>query len=132
VCSSDLGQSLDLVVQDAEVAFDYGGSALTDGVLGGWLPARDVLEAIASLDLGGQIPIQLVRTVLAAQADIDAVPPGPTSTPCTEDTVDEDCEPGQGCEDQSCVEPDDRCDALSVGVRFTAVPATIVGIAPAE
>jgi hypothetical protein len=77
-----------------------------------------------------EIPVSLVRSVLAAQADIDALAPGATGVSCDQDTVTEDCQPGQTCEGGFCVEPAGRCDALSVGLLFTAVPAMIEGVTP--
>lgn len=145
----DQGLELDLAIQQAQIRFAYAEGGLTDGIVGGWVDNESILEALQNLDLGDvQIPVQLVRTVLAAQADIDSVEPGPTGNVCTADDVGDVCQPGQsccppgaseadcrsaGCPEGSsceCIEPEGRCDALSLGLRFSAVPATISGISP--
>jgi len=126
------GQSLDLGIEQAQISFDYSEDGLTRGKIGGFVRNETLLEALNNLQLSVDIPEQLVRTVLASQADIDALEPGPTDNACTEDTVAEDCSSGQTCEGGFCVEPDGNCDALSLGLVFTAVPAHISGIAPAQ
>jgi hypothetical protein len=145
----DQGLELDLAIQRAQIVFRYSDSGLTEGIVGGYVDNEAILDALQNLDLGDvEIPVQLVRTVLAAQADIDAIPPGPTTTVCTGETVGDDCQPGQRCcppsaadedcvitgcpggESCQCIEPDGRCDALSLGLRFSAVPAAISGISP--
>lgn len=126
------GLELDLAIQQAQVTFHYSESGLTQGIVGGYVSNEAILAALQNLDLGDVvIPVQLIRTVLAAQADIDAIPEGPTATACTAKTVADDCQPGQACDGGFCTEPQGRCDAISLGLRFTAVPATILGIAPA-
>lgn len=126
------GLELDLAIEKAQVVFHYSADGLTEGIVGGYVATEAILIALQNLDLGDvEIPVQLVRTVLSAQADIDAIPPGPTETSCTTETVADDCQPGQTCEAGFCNEPSGRCDALSLGLRFTAVPATIDGIAAA-
>jgi len=129
----DQGLELDLAIQRAQIVFHYSDSGLTEGVVGGYVANEAILQALQNLDLGDvEIPVQLVRTVLAAQADIDAIPEGPTETACTAETVADDCQPGQTCEGNFCMEPDGRCDALSLGLTFTAVPATIDDVAPLQ
>ena len=124
------GLELDLAIEQAQIKFHYAADGLTDGIVGGYVSNEAILTALQNLDLQDvQIPEPLVRTVLAAQADIDVLPPGPTGTACTQETVADDCQPGQTCESDQCVEPPGRCDALSLGLTFTAVPATITGIA---
>jgi len=127
------GLELDLAIEQAQIKFHYSASGLTEGIVGGYVGTEAILEALQNLDLQDvQIPEQLVRTVLSAQADIDALPEGPTGVACTTETVGDDCQPGQTCESSQCVEPPGRCDALSLGLRFSAVPASITGIAPAQ
>ncbi|MBI2897053.1 MAG: hypothetical protein HYY06_26080 [Deltaproteobacteria bacterium] len=128
------GMDLDLAVEEAQIEFAYSDDEITEGVVGGYLQIKTILEAIANMDFEDvDIPEALVRSVLGAQADIDAVGPGPVSgTSCTEETIADDCEPGQRCESGVCVEPEGRCDSLSVGLTFTAVPGEIMGVAPED
>jgi hypothetical protein len=126
----DQGLELELAIQQAQISFTYSEGGLSEGVVGGYVDNEAILAALQNLDLGDvEIPVQLVRTILAAQADIDAIDAGPTSTACTTETVSDDCQPGQTCEGGFCVEPEGRCDAISLGLTFSAVPATISGIA---
>lgn len=97
---SDVG-TLDLDVQDAQVSFDISETALTNGLVGGYVNVDEIVNAISMLMLDVMIPVETVRSVLSGQADID-----------TDNNTDE-------------------CEALSLGLTFGAVPASFSMLAPA-
>jgi hypothetical protein len=119
--------TIDFELRDARIRYHYTDSGLTSGELGGNVDAIDFTDALAAAV--EDIPMQLVRTIVAAQSDIDEIPPGPTANPCDPDTLADDCQPGQSCEGAVCVEPVGRCDAVSLALVFTAMPAILEGIA---
>jgi len=120
---------LEITISETQIAWVFADDGnLTDGLLGGYVSIAEVIRAMREVEISGFDPAEmegLVSSVLAGQADIDVIPPGETGQSCTDDP---DCGPGQTCESTVCVEPPDNCDALSIGIVFSAVPAQIVGI----
>ncbi len=121
--------TLDAVAHDARIEWTFGAVSrddLSDGVIGGHVLLTDVIRALVG---GGAVDPEfegLMTSVLAGQADIDAIAPGPTGVVCVSD---DDCGVGQVCETSECEEPPDMCDSISLGMTFTAVPAEITGVA---
>lgn len=107
-----------------------------NGLLGGYVFLGDAARAISQIDLSGTtITANTIRTILSGQADMDVIPPGPTTNSCDPATVMDDCAPGQSCEPNPapdgptfCYEQPDNPDAISLGIVFTAVSCRITGI----
>lgn len=66
----DMG-SLDLDVQQAQVGFDITATALSNGLVGGYVDVDDIVTALMNLMLDIMIPVETVRSILEGQADID-------------------------------------------------------------
>jgi hypothetical protein len=136
-----------LPIHDAHVVWDLDRAPHGDppllgrvvhGLLGGNMLLREAAQFVPNTDpLGPEIDDNTLRAILAGQADLDLIPAGFVDTSCTPSTVQDDCAPGQTCEQdeargdvRSCYEQPDNPDAISVAFVFTAVSCDVVGIHP--
>lgn len=103
----------------------YLGGSLKNGVLGGYVPIKNLQNALNQFadQLQGIDP-GTIQNILVEHADIDATPPGPTDVPCTGNG---DCLPWQDCRQNFCFEPADQPDAISLAVVFEAVSVQFTG-----
>ena len=146
------GTAAVLHLHDAHVAFDIPssleptgdpplGGGVVNGLIGGALPldeaARFFTTAYPTVlgEVLGGIDEPTLRAILSGQADMDLIPEGFSDVPCTWATMQQDCAPGQGCEQDPdrgratyCCEYDENPDAISVAFVFTVVSCDIVGI----
>jgi hypothetical protein len=110
--------------------------SIINGMLGGYVLIADAAAAISQLDLGGAgISASTLRGILSGQADMDVTLEGFVDVPCTMETRDADCLPGQLCESNEdragafyCYETPDNADAISLALTFSAVSCEITGI----
>ncbi len=101
------------------------GGRIGEGLLAGAIRPANLSKAILDMDRRtAQVLTRLgpvVRALIRQQADLDLVPPGVTTTPCS---ADRECSPGQHCRDGWCQEPEARHDTISFAIAFSAVSVT--------
>jgi len=104
---------------------DYVGGRMRECILGGYVPIQYLQDALDDFagSLGDIQPSQ-IQQILANHADMDSVPEGATTTSCTSG---EDCLSWQECRVDTCFEPADQNDSISLAVVFEAVSAVFTG-----